>query len=89
MINKLKLGTFRKKTIRYILEIGCTNPGLPNVKQTQKYHRGTKLEFSCREGFEMEGEEKTECTDKDEWSNLPPRCFGVFDYINFKSNKLS
>jgi len=56
-------------------EIGCTNPGLPNVKQTQKYHRGTKLEFSCREGFEMEGEEKTECTDKDEWSNLPPRCF--------------
>jgi len=56
-------------------EIGCKNPGLPNVEETQKYHRGTKLEFSCREGFEMEGEEKTECTEDDEWSSPLPKCF--------------
>lgn len=31
----------------------------------------------------MEGEEKTECTEDDEWSSPLPKCFGALDKTEY------
>ncbi|KAJ7995868.1 hypothetical protein DPEC_G00231180 [Dallia pectoralis] len=58
----------------------CRNPGAPStsVQSSEKafYQAGETLSFSCRTGYELQGEPTIRCVPghPSQWSGLPPAC---------------
>ncbi|XP_030648155.1 seizure protein 6 [Chanos chanos] len=58
----------------------CSNPGAPStaVQSSEKafYQAGETLSFSCRTGYELQGESTIRCLPghPSQWSNSPPAC---------------
>uniref|UniRef100_A0A6Q2WW08 Seizure related 6 homolog a n=1 Tax=Esox lucius TaxID=8010 RepID=A0A6Q2WW08_ESOLU len=61
----------------------CRNPGAPStsVQSSEKayYQAGETLSFSCRTGYELQGEPTIRCVPghPSQWSGLPPDCKGT------------
>merc|ERR1739838_437980 len=55
-------------------ESGCKNPGLPGLDENKRYHTGTKVEFNCSVGFEMLGQNTSECQENTRWTSGVPEC---------------
>ena len=57
-------------------ETGCGNPGLEGIDEFMRYHTGTKIEYNCSTGFEMIGNNISECQESRHWSSPKPECKG-------------
>ena len=51
-----------------------TLPGKDQTSQSDIHRVGTKITFSCREGYELIGESQQVCQEDETWSNTHPRC---------------
>ena len=58
------------------IETGCGNPGLEGIGEFMRYHTGTKIEYNCSSGFEMIGNNVSECQESRRWSSPKPDCQG-------------
>lgn len=44
------------------------------MEEDKRFHTGTKVEFTCNQGFEMLGENITECRRNRQWTAEMPEC---------------
>uniref|UniRef100_A0A8C9UHB3 Sushi domain-containing protein n=1 Tax=Serinus canaria TaxID=9135 RepID=A0A8C9UHB3_SERCA len=63
-------------------EVTCPRPpsianGLHTGLSSGSFSRGVTVSYSCREGFELLGNESITCTDSGRWSRTLPRCEGL------------
>lgn len=52
--------------------------GLHSGHSSGSFPRGVTVSYSCREGFELLGNESITCTDSGRWSRPLPRCEGLW-----------
>uniref|UniRef100_A0A8C9NTB1 Sushi domain-containing protein n=1 Tax=Serinus canaria TaxID=9135 RepID=A0A8C9NTB1_SERCA len=63
-------------------EVTCPRPpsianGLHTGLSSGSFSRGVTVSYSCREGFELLGNESITCTDSGRWSRTLPRCEAI------------
>jgi len=56
------------------IESGCANPGISYLEDGQRFDEGTTLEFSCKEGFILNGVVNLTCFEDGTWSHVMPEC---------------
>ncbi|NWZ01976.1 CR2 protein, partial [Loxia curvirostra] len=64
-------------------EVTCPRPpsianGLHSGLSSGSFSRGVTVSYSCREGFQLLGNESITCTDSGRWSRTLPRCEGLW-----------
>ena len=68
----------------YVTATGCGNPGIPDLDEIRRFDFETTLEYTCVDGYILEGLNRTTCNRPadtseliGEWSNDMPDCEGI------------
>ena len=60
----------------YILERSCGNPGSPTngIKIGTNHSYGASIEFTCNQGYTLQGSQQRTCLTTGQWSGSQPTC---------------